>query len=76
MDEDGHAGGQQFRARRRNRQRRAVGQRKRQCVERCLPGEILQLGLRDGRLAEGTPDRRRLLLICQALALEVQEGLL
>ncbi len=73
MHEDRHAGRQQLGPRRRDRQRRAVLQRESQRIECRLAFEVVQLRLRDRRLALGTPDRRRLAAIRAPRLIQPQE---
>ncbi len=74
MDEDGHAGRQQFRPGGGNGQGRAIIDAEEQRVKRRLALQVVLLGLGDGRAALRAPQCRRLLLVGQAAAQQVEEA--
>src|SRR5579859_260130 len=63
VNKDGNAGGQEFGSRRRDRQDTSISQT--ECQRRKLrrEGDIINFGLRDGRLTLWTPQRRRQLRV-------------
>src|SRR5579859_8289260 len=74
MDEDGDAGGQQFWPRGGDGQNATILEPKGQCCELCWQGFVINLSLRDGGLAFGTPERRRNLGVGQPVLVELNEG--
>src|SRR5579859_8092021 len=74
MDEDGDAGGQQFWPRGGDGQDTAILEPEGQRCKLCWQGFVINLGLRDGGLAFGTPERRRHLGVGQPVLVELNEG--